>query len=95
MDIGLPNQAYQAGVECADDPSLSTVTTCAHKWGPGSGTVTKMGKERAKQRRNYLLLPRTTSYSGWLVSKQHPKVDQDTKAKHKKTLQPYESGNFN
>jgi len=49
---------------------------CAHKWGPGSGT--KMGKERAKQRRNYLhylLLPRTTSYSGWLVSKQHAKVD--------------------
>merc|ERR1712223_1183133 len=52
---------------------VSTVTTCAYKWGPGSGT--KMGKERAKQRRNYLLLPRTTSYSGWLVSKQHPKVD--------------------
>jgi len=25
---------------------------CAHKWGPGPGT--KMGKERAKQRRNYL-----------------------------------------
>merc|ERR1712061_597751 len=42
MDIGLPNQAYQAGVEWADDPSLSTVTTCAYKWGPGSGT--KMGK---------------------------------------------------
>jgi len=40
--------------------------------------VQRWAKERAKQRRNYLhylLLPRTTSYSGWLVSKQHAKVD--------------------
>jgi len=53
---------------------VSTVTTmCAQV---GSGIRYKDGQRKGKAASQLSpLLPRTTSYSGWLVSKQHPKVD--------------------
>jgi len=90
VDIRLPNQAsYQAGVEWADDPH-STVTTCAHKWGPGSGTSGYYNQRKGKASQ---LTPPPNYFLFWLVGFQTTcKGWLGYKSKHKKTLQPYESG---
>ena len=64
MDIGLPNQAYQAGVDWADDPSLSTVTTmCAQV---GSGIRYKDGQRKGKAA-SQLSPPPPNYFLFWLV----------------------------
>merc|ERR1712056_60784 len=45
MDIGLPNQAYQAGMEWADDPSLNRDDMCVQV---GSGIRYKDGQRKGK-----------------------------------------------
>merc|ERR1712079_534246 len=91
MDIGLPNQAYQAGVEWADDPSLnrddnvrtSGVRDPVQRWakkGQSSVAIISSSPE--------LLL----ILVGWFPNNIQRLTRICTKAKHKKTLQPYESG---
>merc|ERR1719510_2945347 len=72
MDIRLPNQAFKQVWN--GQMILNRDGMC--EWGPGNTVLTiKDGQSKGSVRRNYLLPELLTSYSGWLVSKQRPKVD--------------------
>jgi len=72
MDIRLPNQAFKQVWN--GQMILNRDGMC--EWGPGNTVLTiKDGQTKGSVRRNYLLPELLTSYSGWLVSKQRPKVD--------------------
>jgi len=67
MDIGLPNQAYQAGVEWADDPSLSTVTTMCAQVGSGIRYKDGQRKGKAASQLSPLSPPPPNYFLFWLV----------------------------